>query len=198
MRPGSAARVVRRPLGWDLAPVDVLRLVRSDAHPIALIGAWADGADVISSEPALVRSPPQSLADVLDLPCGPGAGASGGADRAGGPGSRERSADPAVPAFGGGWIGYLGFGFGGEVLPVPPAPGGPRRLPAWWFGYYDHVLRRDQSDGEWWFEALWTAGRDEVLERRFEDLSGRPRDRRAAGSRLFLRGLPAGAVGGRA
>ena len=74
-----------------------------------------------------------------------------------------------------GWIGYLGFGFSGEVLPVPPAPGGTRRLPAWWFGYYDHVLRRDQSDGEWWFEALCTAGRDEMLERRFEDLSARAR-----------------------
>jgi len=166
--------VVRRPLGWDLAPVEVLRLVRSDAHPIALIGAWAGGADVIGSEPALVRSPPQSLAEVLDSSCVPGAGAGGGA---GGPARllRAGSADRAFPGFGGGWIGYLGFGFGGEVLPVPPAPGGPRQLPAWWFGYYDHVLRRDQSTGEWLFEALWTAGRDEALERRFEDLSRRPR-----------------------
>ena len=177
MRPGSAPRVVRRPLGWDLAPVEVLRLVRSDAHPVALIGAWADGSDVISSEPVLVRSPPQSLADVLDSPCAPGAGSGGGA---GGHAEHARQlraglADPAFPGFGGGWIGYLGFGFGGEVLPVPPAPGGPRHLPAWWFGHYDHVLRRDQSTGEWFFEALWTAGRDEALERRFEDLSGRPR-----------------------
>jgi para-aminobenzoate synthetase/4-amino-4-deoxychorismate lyase len=177
VRPGSAPRVVRRPLGWDLAPVEVLRLVRSDAHPVALIGAWADGSDVISSEPVLVRSPPQSLADVLDSPCAPGAGSGGGA---GGHAEHARQlraglADPAFPGFGGGWIGYLGFGFGGEVLPVPPAPGGPRHLPAWWFGYYDHVLRRDQSTGEWFFEALWTAGRDEALERRFEDLSGRPR-----------------------
>ena len=200
MRPGSAVRVVRRPLGWDLAPVDVLRLVRSDAHPVALIGTWAGGADVISSEPALVRSPPQSLADVLDSPCGPGAEASGGA---GGQAGRalEPGADlagPAAPAFGGGWIGYLGFGFSGEVLPVPPAPGGRRRLPGWWFGYYDHVLRRDQSDGEWWFEALWTAGRDEVLERRFEDLSARAQTAVPPSSGLFLRGLPAGAAGGRA
>ncbi len=81
--------------------------------------------------------------------------------------------DPAFPVFGGGWIGYLGFGYGSEVLPVPPAPGGPRQLPAWWFGYYDHVLRRDQSTGEWFFEALWTADRAEALERRFEDLSRR-------------------------
>jgi hypothetical protein len=43
--------------------------VRSDAHPVALFGAWAGGADVIGSEPALVRSPPQSLADVLDSLC---------------------------------------------------------------------------------------------------------------------------------
>ena len=173
MRPGPVPRLVRRPLGWDLAPVEVLRLVRADAHPIALIGAWADGSDVVGSEPALVRSPPQCLGDVLDLPSAPGAGAGGGADRARQLGTGL--ADPAFPAFGGGWIGYLGFGFGGEVLPVPPAPGGPRQLPAWWFGYYDHVLRRDQSTGEWWFEALWTAGREEALERRFEDLSGRPR-----------------------
>ena len=173
MRPGPVPGLVRRPLGWDLAPVEVLRLVRADAHPIALIGAWADGSDVVGSEPALVRSPPQCLGDVLDLPCAPGAGAGGGADRARQLGTGL--ADPAVPAFGGGWIGCLGFGFGGEVLPVPPAPGGPRQLPAWWFGYYDHVLRRDQSTGEWWFEALWTAGREEALERRFEDLSGRPR-----------------------
>ena len=172
MRPGLASRVVCRPLGWDLAPVEVLRLVRSDAHPVALLGAWADGTDVISSEPALVRSPPQSIADVLDSPCAAGAGAGGDADRAGQP--RARRADPGFPGFGGGWVGYLGFGFGGEVLPVPPAPGGARRLPAWWFGYYDHVLRRDRATGQWWFEALWTAGREQALEHRFEDLSSRP------------------------
>ena len=185
MRPGSAPRVVRRPLDWDLAPVDVLRLVRSDAHPIALIGAWADGADVISSEPALVRSPPQSLADVLDSPCAPGAGASGGAGgQADAPGSRELVLPiPRFPASAAAGSATWASASAGEVLPVPPAPGGARRLPAWWFGYYDHVLRRDQSTGEWFFEALWTAGRDEALERRFEDLSAagaRPPRRRLA------------------
>ena len=123
-----------------------------------------------------MRSPPHSLADVFDSPCVPGAGAAGAVGHADHARQlRAGLADPAFPGFGGGWIGYLGFGFGGEVLPVPLAPGSPRQLPAWWFGHYDHVLRRDQSTGEWFFEALWTAGRDEALERRFEDLSGRPR-----------------------
>ena len=171
MLSGSVPRMVRRPLGWDLAPVEVLRLVRADAHPVALLGAWAQGADVIGSEPVLVRSPPGPLGDVLDSPGPPGTTGAGGdaampANRAGPPG-------PALPAFGGGWIGYLGFGHSGKVLPVPPAPGGPRQLPAWWFGYYDHVLRRDRSTGRWFFEALWTAGREEALERRFGELCRR-------------------------
>ncbi len=77
-------------------------------------------------------------------------------------------------AFGGGWIGYLGFGLAGQVLPVPPPPGELRRLPEWWFGYYDHVLRRDRATGQWAFEALWTPGRGDALERRFDELSRRP------------------------
>jgi para-aminobenzoate synthetase / 4-amino-4-deoxychorismate lyase len=169
---GSAPRVVRRPLGWDLTPVEVLRLVRSDAHPVALMGTWADGADIIGSDPALVRRPPQPLGDVLDSPFRPAAWASGGAD-GGADHDWQRGAalgDGAFPAFGGGWIGYLGFGHSGEVMPVPPSPGGPRRLPVWWFGFYDHVLRRDRGTGRWYFEALWTARRAEALEALFEDL----------------------------
>jgi para-aminobenzoate synthetase component I len=171
---GLVPRVVRRPLDWDLAPLEVLRLVRPDAHPVALLGTWADGTDVISSEPALVRCPPCSLGEVLDSPgpAGvPGAGGRPGQVRELGAGLAE----PTLPGFGGGWIGYLGFGHCGEVLPAPPAPGRPRRLPAWWFGYYDHVLCRDQSTGRWFFEALWTAEREEALERRFEELSRRAR-----------------------
>ena len=73
----AGARLVRRPLGWDLAPVEALRLVRSDAHPVALTGSWAGGCDVVGSEPVLVREPPQQLDDVLDSPCPPGAVNSG-------------------------------------------------------------------------------------------------------------------------
>ena len=91
MVPGSVPRVVRRPLGWDLAPVEALRLVRGDVHPVALFGAWAEGADVISSEPVQVRSPPCSLGEVLDSPGPPGTTGAGG--RAGD--ARELGAGPA-------------------------------------------------------------------------------------------------------
>ncbi len=72
-------------------------------------------------------------------------------------------------AFGGGWIGYLGYSAGGEAL----APAGPRRLPAWWFGWYDNVLVRDRETGQWFFEALWTDARAAALERRFANLVAR-------------------------
>ena len=145
-------RLVRRPLNWDLTPVQVLRLVRADPHPVALFGAWAGGCNIVGSRPRLVRSSASGpLDDVLDdaLPAPPAPGA--GTD----------------PAFGGGWIGYLGYSAAGEALP----PAGARRLPAWWFGWYDHVLRRDRATGEWFFEALCTDA--EATEQRFEDLSRR-------------------------
>src|ERR1017187_9224741 len=92
------------------------------------------------------------------------------------PGSCERGLPiPRFRASAGAGSATWGSALAAGGVPWRPPPGAPRRLPAWWFGHYDHVLRRDQSTGEWFFEALWTAGRDEVLERRFEDLSGRPR-----------------------
>src|ERR1700722_9151067 len=131
--------VVRRPLRWELAPAEALRLVRGDAHPVALFGRWAGGADVVAAEPARRRSAPGPLADGFDPPPPPCSEAGGTGDG----------------AFGGGWIGYLGYSAGGEAL----APAGPRRLPAWWFGWYDNVMVRDRATGEGFFEALWTGAR---------------------------------------
>jgi para-aminobenzoate synthetase/4-amino-4-deoxychorismate lyase len=156
MSDGKRLRLVRRPLGWSLTPADVLRLVRADAHPVALCGAWAGGGDVIAAEPVTVRSATGQLAEVLD-------GDFGHLGDAG----RD-------PAFGGGWIGYLGYSAGGEALP----PTGPRALPGWWFGYYDHVLHRERATGEWYFEALWTEGRAAALQERYAELTRRA----AAGS----------------
>src|SRR5215472_13783545 len=124
MSANDGYRLVRRALGWRLAPADVLRLVREDAHPVALSGTWAGGSDVIAAEPVRVRSAPGPLGDVLDAPwpagpSGPGAGGPGaGGPGAGGPdpgspgtgspgtGSPGTgSAGTGSPAFGGGWIG---------------------------------------------------------------------------------------------
>ena len=151
--------MIRRPLRWELAPAEALRLVRDDPHPVALLGTWAGGADVVAAAPAAVRSAPGPLADVFE------------------------SALPVVKdgAFGGGWIGYLGYSAGGEAL----APAGPRRLPAWWFGWYDNVLVRDRATGEWFFEALWTDARAAALERRFADLAARATEPAPRGDYAF-------------
>jgi aminodeoxychorismate synthase component I len=167
-------RLLRRALSWDLEPADVLRLVRDDPHPVALVGAWAAGGAVIGSDPCLTRSPPQPLGDVLDLPH-PGAARSARVPVGDSAPWPEPSGEGAAAGFGGGWIGYLGYGLADALMDIPPAPGGPRRLPAWWFGYYDHVLRQDGTSGRWFFEALWTPDRADALERRFDELVGRAR-----------------------
>jgi para-aminobenzoate synthetase/4-amino-4-deoxychorismate lyase len=163
MRSPGPGQLVRRALDWDLSPADVLRRVRADPHPVALLGAWAGGSDIVASDPVRTCCAPEPCTEVLDEPL---------PDLADPPGSGS--------GFGGGWLGYLGFGLAGQVLPVPPPPGEPRRLPAWWLGYYDHVLRRDRATGRWAFEALWTPGRAAALERRFGELTRRagapPRD----------------------
>src|SRR5690242_5384439 len=152
------SRLVCRQLDWDLSAADVLRLLRADAHPVALLGAWAGGSDIVTADPVRVCGE----LDAAD------------------PGNLTERAGEAC--FGGGWIGYLGFGSAGGMLPVPPAPGEPRRLPACWFGYYDHVLRRDRATGRWTFEALMTPGRQDALERRLGDLSRRPQAARRTGA----------------
>ena len=160
------SRLVCRTLDWELSAADVLRLVRADPYPVALVGTWAGGSDLVASDPVRVCCPPGPVTDVLDarLPDPAGPPAPGGAP-----------SGNAGATFGGGWIGYLGFGLAEQLVPVPPAPGEPRQLPAYWFGHYDHVLRRDRATGRWVFEALWTPGRGDALQRRFDELSHRAR-----------------------
>ncbi len=170
----SPVRVTCQPLDWDLSTADVLRLVRADEHPAALLGTWAGGSDIVCSEPTATRCDPAPPWDALDEAWPPAV-----ADSA-------DSADSAV--FAGAWIGYLGFGLSGHVLPVPPAPGGPRQLPSWWLGYYDHVLRLDRASGQWSFEALRTPGRADALDARLAELR-----RRAAAARPQPRPYACGA-----
>jgi para-aminobenzoate synthetase/4-amino-4-deoxychorismate lyase len=159
-----SSRLVSRQLDWDLSAADVLRLLRADPNPAALLGAWVGGSDIVAAAPVRVCEE-LDAADAGDLT------------------ERARGA-----CFGGGWIGYLGFGAAGGMLPVPPAPGEPRRLPACWFGYYDHVLRRDRATGRWTFEALVTPRREDALARRLEEISRRAH----AASRTEARGYSCG------
>ena len=53
------------PLDWDLSAVHVLRLLRADSHPAALLGTWAGGSDIIAAEPRDVRSEPESVLAAL-------------------------------------------------------------------------------------------------------------------------------------
>jgi hypothetical protein len=114
-RPGTARqaqppfRVACRPLDWDLSAADALRLVRHDPHPVALLGAWADGSDIVASCPAATTDQPDT------------------------PFSMDLAGPTGEACFGGGWIGYLGFAAARRFLPIPPPPGEPRRLPACWF-----------------------------------------------------------------
>ena len=68
MRSAAPSRVVSRALDWDLGAADVLRLVRADPHPVALLGTWAGGSDIVASDPVRVCGPPGPAADVLDAP----------------------------------------------------------------------------------------------------------------------------------
>jgi len=136
----------------------VLRLVRADAHPAALLGTWAGGSDIVVAEPGDIRSDPESVLAALDDSW-----------------PTHAPAGEDAPVFAGGWIGYLGFGLGGQILPMPPAPGDARRLPPAWLGYYDHVLRRDRASGRWFFEALRTPGRAVALDARLAELRARAR-----------------------
>jgi para-aminobenzoate synthetase/4-amino-4-deoxychorismate lyase len=78
-------------------------------------------------------------------------------------------------AVGGGWVGALGFGLGALVERVPPSPppavvraaGADAPL-----AFYDHLLRQD-PEGRWWFEALWTDDRAGALRARLAALRAR-------------------------
>src|SRR5260370_40725956 len=104
MRPQAPSRVVCRAVDWELSAADAVRLVRADPHPVALLGAWAAGSDVVASDPVRVCCAPEPAGEALDgpLPGLPGASAAGA-------------------GFGGGWIGYLGFWLAQKGRPVLPA-----------------------------------------------------------------------------
>ena len=153
MRPPSRARLLRIPLEGDV-PAHRASLVRGDQRPFTLAGAWAGGGALVGSEPLAVAGSDEDPFDVLDVQ--PEVEFDGHAD----------------VAVGGGWFGFLGYGLGARLEPVPPSPPRPVPLPEFALAFYDHLLHLD-AEGRWWFEALWTEERDAALRERRERLSGR-------------------------
>ncbi len=153
MRPPSRARLLRIPLGGDMPADRASLLVRGDVRPFTLTGAWAGGGALVGSEPLHVADPADDPIALLDL-------------------QPEVDVADEPGAVGGGWFGYLGYGLGGRLEPVPPGPPRPTPLPEFALAWYDHLLRLD-ADGRWWFEALWTDERDAALRERRERLAGR-------------------------
>jgi para-aminobenzoate synthetase/4-amino-4-deoxychorismate lyase len=151
MRVPETARLVRIPLDGTLSGAEGALLVRGDAHPFTLAGDWAGGGALVGSEPLAIAAPDDDPFSLLD-------------------------SQPAVEAsdegVGGGWFGYLGYNLGARLERVPPPP--PRRvpLPDFALAFYDHLLHLD-SEGRWWFEALWSGERADELNERLGVLRAR-------------------------
>jgi para-aminobenzoate synthetase / 4-amino-4-deoxychorismate lyase len=150
---GGSARPVRIPLEGTVSAAESCLLLRGDRHPFALVGAWADGGALVGSEPVrLAKASEDPFALLDDQPVIEG--------------------DAPGDVVGGGWFGYLGYGLGARLEPVPSPPPRPVPLPPFALGFYDHLLRLD-SAGRWWFEALWTDDREAALRARLEALRAR-------------------------
>src|SRR5918995_1042434 len=147
----ARARLVRIELEGKASAAEGALLVRGDAHPFALAGDWADGGAIVGSEPVAVAEPEEDPFDLLDV---------------------QPDIDPGGEGVGGGWFGYLGYNLGARLEPVPPPPPRHVPLPDFALAFYDHVLRLD-SDGRWWFEALWSEERANALHARLDVLRTR-------------------------
>jgi para-aminobenzoate synthetase / 4-amino-4-deoxychorismate lyase len=169
MRPPRRARLLAVPLEGTMPAHRASLLVRGDKRPFTLTGAWAGGAALVGSEPLVVADQTDDPFAVLDRQPTVERGDDGGAEEAAGAVGGDGEAAGAV---GGGWFGFLGYGLGARLEPVPPSPPRPVPLPAFALTFYDHLLRLD-SAGRWWFEALWTEERDAALRERRGRLAGR-------------------------
>lgn len=146
-------RFIHEQLPTELQRDDVLRSFRGDTDLVVLAGDWADGGAIVASEPqyrAPVKDDPFLVMSTIPKVIGQEPG-----------------------AIGGGWFGYLGYQLGGGVEQLPDPPPRPTALPAFSLAYYDHVLRYDGANDQWWFEALWSSERAPVLEQRLATIRTR-------------------------
>ncbi len=169
----ASAQLVRIELKGAVGAAEGALLVRGDAHPFALTGAWAGGGALVGSEPIAVANPAENPFDLLDRqPTVEGVRPLKSPRRRGSDPLSRWDLDVAV---GGGWFGYLGYNLGARLERVPPPPPRHVPLPGFALAFYDHLLRLD-ARGRWWFEALWSDERDDELTERLELLRERLAD----------------------
>jgi para-aminobenzoate synthetase/4-amino-4-deoxychorismate lyase len=149
----ESARLVRIELEGAASAAEGALLVRGDAHPFALAGDWAGGGALVGSEPIAIAGPDDDPFAVLDR-------------------QPAVQAEPDGDVVGGGWFGYLGYNLGARLERVPPPPPRHVPLPDFALAFYDHLLHLD-TQGRWWFEALWTDERADALDARLELLRTR-------------------------
>ena len=143
----------RTPLESVLTPTQVLRSLRHDHRPVALVGRWAGGGALLASEPLAVARADEDPFDVL---------------------SRCPEVDGAsADAVGGGWFGYLGYQLCSRIEKLPSPPPRLREVPYFDLAFYDHLLRYEMETKQWWFETLWTPERAAALDWRLELLRAR-------------------------
>lgn len=147
-------------LAENVTLADVARAVGADPRPFVLAGRWADGSVIAGSAPLRdLGADEDPFAALDDLPA------------------------PATEgAFGGGWIGLLGFELGGLVEDLPAfAPARGATAPPHRLGFYDHVVRLDEQ-GRCWLEALGLPGREAAVAARADVLRARLAAPQTAGS----------------
>jgi aminodeoxychorismate synthase component I len=166
----ATARLVRIELDGVVSAAEGALLVRGDAHPFALAGAWAGGGALVGSEPIAVADPAEDPFELLDRQ--PTLEGVRPLESPPLKGSDPLSRSDLGRAVGGGWFGYLGYNLGARLERVPPPPPRHVALPDFALAFYDHLLHLD-ARGRWWFEALWSDERDGELTERLELLRGR-------------------------
>jgi para-aminobenzoate synthetase/4-amino-4-deoxychorismate lyase len=165
---------VRERLASDVDPLHAVRWLRGEPRSVALSGVWAGGDVLLASHPVVVAAEDDDPFALLD--------------------AQPEVATVGGTGVGGGWLGWLGFGLGRALEPVPPPPPRRLRVPLFDLAFHDHVVRRD-ADGQWWFEALWTAERATVLEERLATWRARLSSEPAAAERFTAGPLRAAAPG---
>jgi len=171
----TTTAVLREPLGVALDTWRAPLLLRGRTAATALLGDWAGGSRAVLAPGPAVATAAGDVSGLESLDRLPLVTADGD------PGSSGLVA--------GGWFGVLGYPLGRRIEPIGGPPPRPAPLPDASLAYHDHVLRQD-ADGDWWFEALLTEERAEVIRSRLDELRDHARALQdvGAGPRPFSTG----------